>query len=636
MLKKVVTLISRFLFTSNKTVMKHITLVYLTLVYFQICYPQNLNKMTASIGTTNGAGLYVDDVEQIPDESARVIAYSYFYYAGDYEKIALVKLGQNGNILFNKSFSLPSANLYCQQILYYNNEINLLFNVRDNPATPLIYKTVVARINKTTGDILSAELYDGFFDNSVNHVRSTAFEVSSNTVGIIGYGYYGEPGVLEVRGKAYFMFKNNQTSGFHKAWQLSKPLKPTSIFYPKTIGISHSYYDPNNGYPINNINFDFAGIYEELDSDGSRRAFYNYHQQTNSYSSDSKMTFKIDNTPPFNVLIGYWDGKLYCWGQNYNNYPTGVYGDVFYGRFAWGTSTIKTYRNPYFYLMHDSYSSKGTYGSYAGSGINFFPFCGQYESIDGNHGYVNGKFGYNINPETMFENSKFNLNIDPGVPFYAIGVDKHNNSNKIAGIATRAGTAPNKFYYFYENGSTCNEPIVFDEATKTFESTVDNEFRVTEVSLTITPFSIDVSNGPQLTNEDICFDTYPLSDGKTSDQSYEYSYSRAELPLNINSWRKNTKNKFRGSAKTKQPILAISASKLNIYPNPTTNNIVLESGKEIITMFQIIDSKGEIIMSKSNITKSTITINMRDFSKGIYFIRYSINGTFKSEKIIYH
>ncbi|MBK7374460.1 MAG: hypothetical protein IPJ02_02485 [Chitinophagaceae bacterium] len=149
--------------------MKKVTLIFMTLIFFQLSYPQNLKRMTASVGTTNGAGLWTVDVEQIPDENARVIAYNYVYYSTDSVKVSLVKFDQNGNILFNKSFSLPSASIYCQQILYYNNEINVLFCVRDNPTTPLIYKTVVAKINKTTGNLISAELYAGFFDNSVNH-----------------------------------------------------------------------------------------------------------------------------------------------------------------------------------------------------------------------------------------------------------------------------------------------------------------------------------------------------------------------------------------------------------------------------------------------------------------------------------
>ncbi|MBK7374461.1 MAG: T9SS type A sorting domain-containing protein [Chitinophagaceae bacterium] len=342
------------------------------------------------------------------------------------------------------------------------------------------------------------------------------------------------------------------------------------------------------------------------------------------------MAFKVDNTSPLNVHIGYWDGILYCWGQNFNNYPTVGFGDLFYGRFAWNsTSTFKTYHNPYFEFLT---STKGTYWSNPGD--NFFPFCGGYEPADPNQaGYVNGKLGYNTNPEEMIENSKYHLNVDYFQPNYHVGIDKYTSSGKISGIANRVGNTADKFYYFYENDEICSDPILFDEDDKVFESNVDNSFRVSEMPLTITSFSIEVSNGPTLSAEDICFDTYLIKNGVAQNHYSDLSYLRPELPININSWENNDYQDKLISVITKPQSIVLPQSKL--YPNPTSDKILLESGKEMINMFQIIDSKGKIIVAKSNINKTSISIDMRNFSKGIYFVRYSISGAIKSEKIIY-
>ena len=72
-----------------------------------------------------------------------------------------------------------------------------------------------------------------------------------------------------------------------------------------------------------------------------------------------------------------------------------------------------------------------------------------------------------------------------------------------------------------------------------------------------------------------------------------------------------------------------------LYPNPTKNilNIALKNNTNIIDNIWELDVLGKtIIFKKANNAKATI--NLSEFSKGVYFVKIVVNGTEKVIKIL--
>ncbi len=75
----------------------------------------------------------------------------------------------------------------------------------------------------------------------------------------------------------------------------------------------------------------------------------------------------------------------------------------------------------------------------------------------------------------------------------------------------------------------------------------------------------------------------------------------------------------------------ISNTKLNVYPNPTTDKVTVEnlSGKSVI---RIMDMQGRLMYEQQPVGSNT-TINMSKFKKGIYIMVIESNGTTIHKKI---
>ena len=77
------------------------------------------------------------------------------------------------------------------------------------------------------------------------------------------------------------------------------------------------------------------------------------------------------------------------------------------------------------------------------------------------------------------------------------------------------------------------------------------------------------------------------------------------------------------------------ASNINflVYPNPTTSNITINL-EEGVTLLQIIDVTGKVIITQSNIGKGVQSLDLSSFNSGIYFIKIIANNQVKIERII--
>jgi len=75
-------------------------------------------------------------------------------------------------------------------------------------------------------------------------------------------------------------------------------------------------------------------------------------------------------------------------------------------------------------------------------------------------------------------------------------------------------------------------------------------------------------------------------------------------------------------------------SNLSIYPNPTEGTFIIDFGQAgNVDSFEITGITGSILMSQ-RITDRRIIIDISEYPKGIYLIRFSTNGNFITKKII--
>ncbi len=70
-----------------------------------------------------------------------------------------------------------------------------------------------------------------------------------------------------------------------------------------------------------------------------------------------------------------------------------------------------------------------------------------------------------------------------------------------------------------------------------------------------------------------------------------------------------------------------------VFPNPTSDFITIQNA-ELIEKIQISDQKGRIILSKTPNNESSLTIDLRNYSSGIYFVLVDSGGKTFSKKIV--
>ena len=74
---------------------------------------------------------------------------------------------------------------------------------------------------------------------------------------------------------------------------------------------------------------------------------------------------------------------------------------------------------------------------------------------------------------------------------------------------------------------------------------------------------------------------------------------------------------------------------INTYPNPVTDILFINTNKAQISDIEIINTKGEVVYKKNNITSNNYEINVSGFDSGIYFIKISNGKDIVRKKIIF-
>ena len=107
---------------------------------------------------------------------------------------------------------------------------------------------------------------------------------------------------------------------------------------------------------------------------------------------------------------------------------------------------------------------------------------------------------------------------------------------------------------------------------------------------------------------------YPrITNGRSNYGVYEYGSSPHWKSMNYNEEQKEEQQK---------PISKeVSGGNLQIYPNPTTGELKIESGELKITDIQVFDVVGKKLFSLSTINNTQATLNIKSLYNGMYFIK---------------
>ena len=83
----------------------------------------------------------------------------------------------------------------------------------------------------------------------------------------------------------------------------------------------------------------------------------------------------------------------------------------------------------------------------------------------------------------------------------------------------------------------------------------------------------------------------------------------------------------------------ITEGNISLYPNPVSDNLTIlyTAAKETSSTFQISDQLGRVVVDKTEALQegeNKLSFDVRNLSKGIYFVRMMVNGSFSVQKFI--
>ncbi len=77
----------------------------------------------------------------------------------------------------------------------------------------------------------------------------------------------------------------------------------------------------------------------------------------------------------------------------------------------------------------------------------------------------------------------------------------------------------------------------------------------------------------------------------------------------------------------------INNSLISIYPNPTENNITVDLGDEKVSTISLMDAQGKLVYQVDNNIQSQLTIDLSEYSKGIYMLKVESESTSNVYKV---
>ena len=100
-----------------------------------------------------------------------------------------------------------------------------------------------------------------------------------------------------------------------------------------------------------------------------------------------------------------------------------------------------------------------------------------------------------------------------------------------------------------------------------------------------------------------------------------------------------TGNWYKGEEQANEPAVTLNET-FNLYPNPVSEELTIQrlsnDNSKVVatsTAMQIADANGRVVL-KSNLTRSTETIDVRRLPSGIYFVQLKTNNSITTKKIV--
>jgi hypothetical protein len=139
------------------------------------------------------------------------------------------------------------------------------------------------------------------------------------------------------------------------------------------------------------------------------------------------------------------------------------------------------------------------------------------------------------------------------------------------------------------------------------------------------------------TADGVSFEILGIVDGAgNSYQTKYYTYTDAKLLKGISYYRLKQTD-FNGKYKYSN-IISVNCinnniGKINVYPNPITNELMIEiEGNSEPVNFEILNVSGQVVF-KGNLVEKT-TVQTSNFAPGVYLIKFISDKTYELKKII--
>jgi xyloglucan-specific exo-beta-1,4-glucanase len=75
-------------------------------------------------------------------------------------------------------------------------------------------------------------------------------------------------------------------------------------------------------------------------------------------------------------------------------------------------------------------------------------------------------------------------------------------------------------------------------------------------------------------------------------------------------------------------------SGINMYPNPTSNNITIHSENGTINSIKLFTTAGKLVKEEANLSSKLVSINNLNLTEGLYLCSIEINGQSVTKRLI--
>lgn len=624
-----------------KTIKQVVTLLILSLLAY---YSQAQDIKILSVASLDGQSYIVNpkDIELLTSDNSRIIAFDY-YGSNIGRLICFVKINSNGSVLFQKSYSIPeiTGEIHCKELVYKNDFIYALINAASNNGSGDFTDPIVAKINPATGDVIYAYRYSGYYSNSSHNlvalnIHDPISYINGDIISVISYGYNQINSQTVTDSKGYFTLHvtDPNFSGVNSSFYLGDLTNQSEVFIPNMVKFSLA-----NETSSPQIKATLKGIcYNTSNMSATRSGFETTFLKSVNSGPGSiygvTYTLRINGMPIANFTDLKSDIGI---GQNISNSNTSYQDNLFLitpppanvpvdrNGYPMQPYPIPFYYTANFELIPD-YKKNESLGS---SGQ--IPFAGRFAQAGANSydGWVIGKIDFSNNNNQLLASlnalDKYTLRSEESTSLekrFSISYNRNINSGSpICGVAYRK-TVFNpglNFYYFHSPQNVCVGPLTYYRDDKQIVYQIEDNYKIKfNPNINITSISLRPQTEPTISFFDMCSEFILPSENKILNQEKEVGKINGSDFAALNFIESSTKN---SSTKIRQ-IVNNTSNEMDIYPNPFSDKLTVESRGKSIAGVQVFSSSGILLKCDNKLIEGKqARLDIRNLPKGVYFLR---------------